>query len=452
MSRRVLQGVLLVVAAVAFVAPSTGAGADTSSLGGFQGVAAASGVHALYNPAGLLPLPPPVDLGAPDAYTTIATGPATFARASVADPGALLASPDVLLGLAVPGYPAGSVPPYPYRISAESGVGSPSAESTPGPGLNARVSAQPGESSAEASMPVAHAPAIATFGTSSALGTTKTDDTTVTVHARTKTSGINVLGVIAIDSLLTDLTATSTGGATKLAGGTTVSGAKVLGQSVIIDEDGVRQKPGAKPVLPLGLGALTGTLNDQLKQLGIQITVAGPVKLAGGNTGELGSTGLRIDFNFSTQSVALLEQLLNSLPPIDNPVPGAPVGPEDLIAAAKAHHLTSIEIGRGLVSLSARSAAVFDDPAPIEDDALPDLSLAPSFFDVAPSAPIALTPGAPRSVLRATRTGTLPPATGVGALILLALLAVPFVGELIARGSVAVLATNESEICTWEER
>jgi len=450
--RRFVQALAVMVAAVTFFAPAQAGAAETETteLGGYQGVAAASGIHVLYNPAGLLPLPPPVDIGAPDALTTIATGPATFARASVLDPGALLASPDVLLGLAVPGYPAGTVPAYPFRISAESGAGPPRVESNPGPGLNARVAAEPSESTAQASMPAADAPAVAVVASSSALTTTKADESTVTVRARTKTTGINVLGLIEIDSVVTDITATSTGGPTKLAGGTTVLGAKVLDQAVTIDEAGVHQKPGAKPLLPLGLAGLTGNLNSQLKQLGIQIAVAGPVKLAGGNTGELASTGLRIDLNFSTQSVPALVALLDSLPPIDNPIPGAPVGPEDLIAAAKAVHLTSIEIGRGFVSLSARQAAVFDDETPLESEELPSLALVPSFE--LPDAPIALTPGGPRTVLRGTPAAAFPPGTGVGALILLALIAVPFIGELIARACGAVLATDESEICTWEER
>ena len=450
MMRRCAPVFLLFVVAAVFLGPPTWSSADATSLGGYQGTAAASGIHALYNPQGLLPLPPPVDLGSPDAYTTIATGPATFARASVADPGDLLASPDVLLGLAVPNYPSGTVPSYPYRVSAGSGVGEPRAESNPAPGLNARVSADPSESKAEAYMPAADAPAVATIGSVSAVATTQTDDTTVTVAARTKTSGINVLGLIAIDSIVTDLKATSVGSGTKLSGGTTVTGASVMGMPVTIDADGVHQKPGSNPTLPLGLGSLTGSLNDQLKQVGIRVTLAGPVKLAGSNSGQLGSTGLRIDFTFGADTVPGLVSLLDSLPPLDNPVPGAPVGPEDLIAAAKAHHLVSIEIGRGLVSLSARQAAVFDDAIVSSDDiALPDLALAPS-FDLAP--PVALTPGAPRRVIGGTKASAIPAATGVGALILLALLAAPLLGELIARGSGAVLAEDESEICTWEER
>jgi hypothetical protein len=40
----------------------------------------------------------------------------------------------------------------------------------------------------------------------------------------------------------------------------------------------------------------------------------------------------------------------------------------------------------------------------------------------------------------------------VGALVLLALLAHPFIGQLLARGCAAVLAPGRSESCSWEER
>jgi hypothetical protein len=435
--KRLLRAFLLLVVAATFLAPAPPSDAQTDTvLGGYQGLASASGVHALYNIEGLLPLPPPVDIGSPDAYTTIVTGPTTFARASVADPGDLLASPDTLLGLAIPGYPAGTVPPYPFRIAASSGVGAPTAESNPAPGLNARVAANDGDSLAEATMPAANAPAVVTAGTSLARATTKTDGSTVTVRALSRTTGISLLGLLTIDSLVTDLTATSVGQATKLTGKTTVTGAKFRGRRVTIDAKGVHS-----PV---------GSLNEQLKKLGLRVAVAGPFEVSGGKSGQLGSTGLRIDFRFGADSVPGLVDAIDSLPPIDNPIPGAPVAPEDILAAAKAHNLASVEIGRGLVSLSARESAVFDVELPTALPDLPVLSLGES-FDL-PSAPLALTPGAPRAPLRATPAASIPTATGVGALILLALLAIPFIGDLIARACGAVLATNETEMCAMEER
>lgn len=71
-------------------------------LAGYTGSAASSGLRVGYVPKGVLPIASPVDLGAPDTLATINSGPLTFARASVADPGDLLANPDALLALIDP--------------------------------------------------------------------------------------------------------------------------------------------------------------------------------------------------------------------------------------------------------------------------------------------------------------------------------------------------------------
>src|SRR3546814_10843763 len=100
-------------------------------LGGYQGRASASGMHLFYTPEGLLPVPSLIDIGAPNSLATIASGPSTFARASTADPGDLLANPDALLALVSSEYPQGLIPAYPYRASATSGFGAPIKESNP---------------------------------------------------------------------------------------------------------------------------------------------------------------------------------------------------------------------------------------------------------------------------------------------------------------------------------
>ena len=123
-------------------------------------------------PTALLPLPPLVDIGAPDALATIASGPATFARASVLDPGDILANPGAVLRRAEPGRPRH--PAYPFRITANSGT-APSAESNPGPGLSARVTATDEGSTAEATASAFDAPAVATVGSLTAKATTATD-------------------------------------------------------------------------------------------------------------------------------------------------------------------------------------------------------------------------------------------------------------------------------------
>lgn len=456
---RVALGVVVAGTLVGPAAAGRAQGLPAPSLGGFQGVGAASGLHTLYNPANLLPIPPPVDIGAPDAYTTIASGPQTFARASVLDPGDLLANPDAFLSLASSSYRAGTLPAYPFRVSAESGVGAPTAESNPGPGLDARVSATGAGSTAEAVMPAASAPAVATVGSMTAHTTTETDGATVGVTARSEITGFNLLGVVRIDSVVTDLTATSDGTRTTFGGGTSVVGATVLGQAVTIDADGIHQARGSAPLLRGVVGSLTGSLNDILARIGIRVTVSGPVEVSDATAGQRGSDGLRIDMELSPRTLPQLAAVLKAVPPVDLPVKGAPtVG--DVLALAKARHLVALELGRGLVSLAARpavsfpSAEPFTSPAPTGSGSVTG---APSFSPASPPAPPGgdATPfiAAPFASRPATRTSApgAPIGAGVGALVLLALLASPFVGELLARLGGTVLGAGVGESCTWEE-
>jgi hypothetical protein len=461
--RRVVVGLrvvlgLVVVASFLDVGPVRAQDADptaaTGTLAGYQGSAAASGIHVFYNPEGVLPIPPPVDLGAPDALATVASGPSTFARASVLDPGDLLNSPAALLGLLAPGGPGDAIPSYPYRISATSGAGQPDVTSNPAPGLTARVRVTDGGSVAQSSVGVADAPSLATVGAARSLATTEVEDGKVTVHARTEVLGLDLLGIVKIESITTDLTASSSGGSTELSGGTKVGGATVLGQAVTIDEHGVKVVQGSSPLLGGLLGPLVGSVNQVLAQVGITISASGPVKLAGGNDGQLSSTGLRIDLALNRSTFPALTALLDSLPPIDSPVPGLP-SVDDLLVVAQASHVASLELGRGVVSLAASSAGDDGgDQAPVELGGGTDAG--GSFDGPSTDGSFALTPTEPGGVStpvgptgRAAST-TVPKGAGVGALVLLALLAVPFIGERLAWICTSVLGAGGAERCTWE--
>jgi hypothetical protein len=445
------QLVLGVVVAATLVGPATMGRAQEAptTLGGVQGLAAASGLHASYNPEGVLPLPPLVDIGAPDALATIASGPATFARASVLDPGDIIANPGAVLAALSSDVPP--LPAYPFRITATSGS-TEAAESNPAPGLNARVAATSEGSSAQATLPVADAPAIATIGTMTAKATTATDGSTVTVTSRSQLAGLNVLGLLKIDALVTDLAATSDGTTTTFSGGTTLTGASFLGMPVTIDGDGIHLQPGATPTLAGVIVQLTGSLNDALTRLGLHVTLLPPVEVAGGSAGQRGSSGLKIDLEFSPATFPQLNALLDLLPPLESPIPGLP-SPDDLLAVAQARNLASIEIGRGIVELAASPGFAFPDDLPVDlGGDLPTFDTGGS-FDF-PTTPVA---GGPRvgstTPVRTTDGETkIPTSTGVGALILLALLAHPFIGELVARFCTALLAGTSSEHCSWEER
>ena len=279
-------------------------------LGGFTGSAGSSALHVEYNPKGLLPTGSVLDLNAPDALATIASGPSTFARAGVADPGDLLANPDALLAQASSDYPQGLIPPWPFRITAGSGTGAPEAESSPAPGLHARVTAKDGTSTAEATAPGLELPAVVTIGSLASYADTTTDGSSVTVHARSEISSLNILGLIQIKSIVTDLTATSTGTETTVSGGTVVTGASLAGTPVEIDDDQVR--------------AAGIDLSPILEPLGVTITLPGPSEIEVANAGQLASNGLRVEIRASAGTTPGLSDILNALPPIE---PDHPRGP-----------------------------------------------------------------------------------------------------------------------------
>jgi hypothetical protein len=456
---RAVRGVRVVLAV--FVAASlieAGAPAQAQdvalapALGGLQGRAAASGVHVGYSPEGILPIPNLLDLGAPDALATIASGPTTFARASVLDPGDILANPDAVLALAAgSSYPAGSIPPYPYRITANSGTGDPPAESAPAPGLAARVRAERNGSEARAAVGETAAPAILHLGSARSEATTETDGGTVTVHARAQVGDLNLLGLLTIDALVTDVTATSDGTTTEVEGGTTITGASVLGTPVTIDADGIHAAGNGSGTLRELLDPVVGTVNDVLAAAGLTVTLAGPVDLGEGATGQRLTTGLRIGLDFSKDTVPELTALLDALPPIDNPIPGAP-GIEDLLVVARAHQIGSVEVGRALVSLTARPARAADGAVPSTGGGTPSAgtpSFTPGALGLPPVSPVAPSQPGGRSVPTGS-TSELPRGAGIGGLVLLALLSAPFVGDRLGGMAQGILGARGAATCPRE--
>ena len=400
-------------------------------LGGFTGSAGSSALHVEYNPKGLLPTASILDLNAPDALATIASGPSTFARAGVADPGDLLANPDALFAQASTEYPQGLIPPWPFRITAGSGAGAPEAESSPAPGLHARVTAKGGSSTAEATAPGLDLPAVVSIGSLASYADTTTDGSSVKVHARSEISRLNILGLIQIKSIITDLTATSTGTETTVSGGTVVTGASLAGTPVEIDDDQVR-------AAGIDLSAI-------LEPLGITITLPGPSEVEVANAGQLASNGLRVEIRASASTAPVISDILNALPPIEPIIPGAP-SPEDLLAIARANHITTIEFGRGSVSIAARTPT---QRAPATAAPSSPGSSSPAATRPAPSFTSPAAPQTPPAALAPVATAANPGSPGFAALAALLLILQPFIGDRLARFADLQLATDQ-DACPWE--
>ncbi len=440
---------VLLVCGTVFEGAQPARAAAVTELAGIQGSAAASGFYVFYGPSGVLPVPELLALSAPDALATISSGPSTFARAAVADPGDLLVNPDALLAVAAsPSYQAGTLPPYPYRVSASSASGQPEAASIPAPGLEARVSARPGGSSAAARFPAFDAAALVNVGSVSANATTSTEGSSVTVRAVTKLSDIDLLGLLRIESLVTDLTATSDGNETKLTGGTEALGATLLGQPVTIDGDGIHIQPNGSGSPLAGLtSTVAGSVNDLLRDAGITVSLVGPVRLGEGRIGQLASTGLRIDLDVTSDMLPGLDELIGLLPPIDNPIPGIP-GIEDVLQIVQANHLATVELGRGMVSLAASGSEPADDVAvpSVPSVDLPGGFGTPAAVDLPTLAPSAVDPDA-RGAVAASRGLS---GEGIAGIALLLLLTLPLMGDRLAAAARVVLAVGDPDHCDAE--
>lgn len=430
------------------------------SLAGYQGRAAATGLHVMYNPYGLLPLGAPiVDVSVPDALATVTTGPTTFARAAVIDPGDILANPDAVLALADPRYPAGTLPRYPYRVTASSGVGAPDASSSPAPGLVASVHADERGSTAAASMARTELPGVATIGSMRSESTTVVAAGSVEVRARVQVSDLNLLGLLTVDSVVTEVTAASDGSAPRLAGTTRLAGAKLMGTSVAIDAEGVHVVPGQVPTPPLR--ELLGSARDlrqQLERAGLRITVSGPVRQAAGTAGQLSLAGLHVELELSQETVPALAHLLRLVPSVGGVAPGAP-SVDDVVQVARARHVTTIDVGGAAVTLSVQAGPAFgaDGEAsvpPGSEDVPPQAS---DVGDASPFVPVR--EKLPTDTLRSgtslgqASSAPVQPASvgaGIGATVVLVLLAQPLAGHRVRRLVTLVLDSAQTEGCVSE--
>jgi hypothetical protein len=298
---------------------------------------------------------------------------------------------------------------------------------------------------------------VATAGTIASNASTTTDGATVTVHARSEVSNFDLLGILRIESVVSDVTATSDGTDTSVSGGTTITGATVLDQPVTIDAAGVHgDAPSGPPDPLLGpvLGSGDGSPEEVLRAAGITVTLAGPVAQDGETSGQLTAAGLRILIEVSQETMPILTQLAGAVPPSDVP------GVEDALALVQVRHLQYIDVARGFVSLTAR-ARPERTAAPITPTgagsstggsvgagamvgaSTPARATTPAVAATGPAAavPVAAEP--------ATAT-TL--AAGIGALAILALLAQPFAGNGLARLAAGLLGPGATEYCGREER
>lgn len=422
----VLVAVLLGAAANTSALAQGGPSTDLASqFGGYKLTSRGNGFLLSFDSPRLFPLGSPLfEVGLPEVQATGSNGPSGYAMASLAYPGSLLAN---LPAVAKQGSP--DAPPLPdYPVRQQSFYPS-------GPESSAQQIATASMSTATSAI---SSDGVAQYSAADLQSFFQAGQVTVTAHTgleagqvvsrlRSEVTNLNILGIISIGSVVTDIVAAGNGKDANTDGITTVSGVKVLGLDATIDAAGVHlgsPPPAGTPTTtappgPLGgilppqasLGPLndalkpaadalsalirqtvgsSGTLDDLLKQAGISIKLLQPLNTKSGAQAQRTANGLLVEITYNGRTEPILSQLIAAVPsnqlPADCPFASTPFDP-----ACTA------------IPLNISPQAMFNL---LKETYVIDLALAPGDVAVQASPPYVATPfvTAPRSVPKPATT------------------------------------------------
>lgn len=338
---------------------------SSPTLGGYAVDTRATGLRVGYDAPGSLSVGPVLDAGAPEAQSRLATGPVGNSISSLAYPGSLILGLGPLLAAAGQEPPV-PLPDYPLLVEASSS-GPTDVRDETAAGSTMYAFAEQNVVEAVTKLAGTGADAVLAFGSSESRTAGQATDVASGEVRASMSDIVAIAGLLQIDSVVTELGATSDGETAASEGRTVVSGATFAGQPVVIDRDGVRfvdapEAPGG-PLAELGaivdpLSALlvqlleqSGSLNEALDASGIAIRLAEPRAIETGATAERMSEGLVIEFDqqLGATELASVFDLIPLLPD----VPGSPMGPNDFVQLLQARQVSSVAIAPAGVSVSA---------------------------------------------------------------------------------------------------
>ncbi|MBA3653737.1 MAG: hypothetical protein H0W70_06025 [Actinobacteria bacterium] len=471
MSRRRFSALAAVAAVVALgltpVLAGPAGAQQESPLGGYSLLARASPMQFTYDSPGLLPVSPIVQFSVPEAYASLASGPTGYGLASLAFPGPLIAD----LGSAIaqedekcrPPFP---VPVYPIRAEAFSPQGPADTDTSPVPGTRMHATADGPASGAFGAWNDAGLPGAFHVGSVTGTSSSSGKGESAITKARSVVSGFSMLaGAIEIDSVVTDITATSDGTNAKTSGTTRVGGATIGDQKVTIDEKGVSLA--GRPAGGLGdvLDGLGTNLNAALKDAGITIKLIKQFEHKDGGLAERYAGGVSIELYYNGRTAPLISQVLAGVPTgqlsPDNTTKCAPSSPQGAVNLLKETHIESLVLGGA--SVSSNATAAFELPA-FDNSTIPGLDAGGAGLDAGglngDLAGAALGGGTGSAAFSQSGSGALAGAgtglfaSGRGipvALILLLLALLPFLGAMTQRFADAALSPGvATDICPLE--
>lgn len=397
--RLVLAAFLLGAVASPGVGAQTDGEPDVTQFGGYIASARGNGLQITYDSPNLLPTGSPViQFSVPEALANLNTGPVGFSRASFLFPGPLIA--DLGSALAAGGTDAG-IPPYPIRSEAFFPSG-PTEASGGEAGTEMVATTDFGDSRARSSYAGLTLDPVAFLGGFASSSQAVIEGDQVVSRARSELSDLSIAGgLVHIESVVTDVVATSNGAEAATSGGTEVSGVTVLGLPATVDADGISfdERPSDGGENPIGdavggllgdagrqlgdaLGGVVGPLNDLFDQLqaagddalqqlfeasGIDIRVLEPDVSIDGSTAVMRSGGLSITLNYDGQDTPLLSDLVALVPSSDLPSENLgpiPFSPQALVKLLERIHSIGFVVAPADVSAKATPAFEAGGPSP----------------------------------------------------------------------------------------
>ena len=381
-----LAGVAVLAGIGANATAQTSSGAGSPSYSGFKLQSSAEGMTITYNSPGLIPgTPSPLIAGSlPESLTNMDSGPSGYALASLVYPGPLLA--DLPTVLALGGFPnANQVPAYPVRSQAFYPAGPTDASQDVGSGRET-VSANESTAHAQTIYGAAQLQPVLTAGSIVSTSDSQAEADQVVTRTRVELSNVDIaLGVLHMDSIVTDLVATSNGQDAATDGTTTVSGMQVLGHPATIDATGVHLEPevlrsspssssSTDPLQPVTgavqpavdplnklltdtLGSANEDINKLLAQGGISVQLIQPTEVKKGGDASRLASGLLITITYNGSTEPVLSKVLGLIPVESLPSQGVgPIpfsSPQSIVLAMKATHVETIGLAAGSVHAAA---------------------------------------------------------------------------------------------------
>lgn len=400
--RRSRSRTLALLASVAFLLLGVGANGSAraqsnapsdlaSQFGGYKLSSRGNGFLLSFDSPGLLPVGSPLfGVGLPEAQATGSNGPSGYALASLAYPGSLIADLPAVIAQSGTSAP---IPSYPIRQQSFFPAGPLEATQQIG---TASMTAKTSDVSSDSVAQYSGADLQAFFNMGQVTVTSHTgiEEGQVVSRVRSEVTNVNILGVVTIASIVTDLVAVSNGKEASTDGFTQASGVKVLGLDATLDAAGLHvgpPPPGSttttkqpspldpilggndlsqlnsllKPVADALSGLIvqvvgaSGTVNDLLKDAGISMRVLEPTKSNSGGQAQRTANGVLIEINYNGKTAPLVSTLLAAVPssqlPTDSLIPGVPLNtsPQALFNLLKETYVTDLALAPGDVGVQA---------------------------------------------------------------------------------------------------